>query len=365
MNSVAEARERASGKPLLLDLFSGAGGAARGYQRAGFYVVGVDTKLQPRYAGDEFVQADAMTYPLEGFDAIHASPPCQHYSIMRNLPWLRDKEYPALIEPIRERLKASGIPWVIENVYGARRSKRRPDGMQAGYLCGQMFGLPILRHRMFETSFFWLQPSHIPHWGTVRNGRMLGSRARDVVTVPYGAGDTPGQRGNHGAHGGNVSMTGGLERGMRGQRTKGNGAQAPAANVGHAAGFEAAKVAMGIDWMRREELTQAIPPVMTEYIGRELLRSALWQGGSDDCLRDMKREELEALLRAMQRDSIRALERQEATDALLREVVAAVQAEIDLYKAVTIHNMPQYRVAAMRLSAIIGRPDVQPYKEGE
>ena len=235
-----------------------------GYHRAGFdEIVGVDIKFQPRYPF-EFVQADAMTYPLDGFDAIHASPPCQHYSIMRNLPWLRDKEYPALIEPVRERLIASGVPWVIENVYGARRSARRPDGMQAGWLCGQMFGLPILRHRMFETSFFWLQPSHIPHWGTVRNGRMLGSRARDVVTVAGGK--------SRGASGDvRVSMTGGLERGMRGKRTKGNGAQAPAANVGHAAGFEAAKTAMGIDWMRRDELTQAIPPAMTQYIGERLL----------------------------------------------------------------------------------------------
>jgi DNA (cytosine-5)-methyltransferase 1 len=64
-------------KPRLLDLFSGAGGAARGYQRAGFHVTGVDIRPQPHYAGDEFIQADAMTYPLEGFDAIHASPPCQ------------------------------------------------------------------------------------------------------------------------------------------------------------------------------------------------------------------------------------------------------------------------------------------------
>ena len=252
----------------LLDLFCGAGGAARGYQQAGFYVVGVDINPQPRYAGDEFVQADAMTYPLDGFDAIHASPPCQHYSIMRNLPWLRDKEYPALIEPVRELLKLSGVPWVIENVYGARRSARRPDGMQAGWLCGQMFGLPILRHRMFETSFFWLQPSHIPHWGTVRNGRMLGSRARDVVTVADNRGMELTRRVNelHPA----VSMTGGLERGLHGNHG-GNGAQTIDANVGHAAGFEAAKLAMGIDWMRREELTQAIPPVMTEYIGRALM----------------------------------------------------------------------------------------------
>lgn len=67
-------------RPRLLDLFSGAGGAARGYQLAGFHVTGVDTKSQPRYAGDVFIRADAMEFPLDGFDAIHASPPCQAYS---------------------------------------------------------------------------------------------------------------------------------------------------------------------------------------------------------------------------------------------------------------------------------------------
>ncbi len=229
-------------KPRLLDLFCGAGGAAVGYSRAGFEVVGVDIAPQKNYPF-AFIQADAMTFPLEGYDAIHASPPCQGYSIMRNLPWLRDREYPLLIEPTRERLIASGLPWVIENVMGAQRKAQ----MHAGWLCGQMFGIPVLRHRLFQTSFYWLQPAHMPHWGTVRNGRTLGSRARDIVTVD------------------------GLERNMRGKRTLGNGAQAPAANVGHAAGFELAKLAMGIDWMKREELTQAIPPVMTEYIGRALM----------------------------------------------------------------------------------------------
>ena len=90
-------------RPVLLDLFSGAGGAAMGYHRAGFDVVGVDLVPQKHYPF-EFHQADAMTYPLDGFDAIHASPPCQGYSTMRNLPWLRHKEYPMLIEPIHKRL---------------------------------------------------------------------------------------------------------------------------------------------------------------------------------------------------------------------------------------------------------------------
>lgn len=75
-------------------LFCGAGGAAKGLQRAGFYVAGVDIVPQPHYCGDEFYQADAMTFPLDGYDAYWASPPCQGYSVMRHLPWLRDKDYP-------------------------------------------------------------------------------------------------------------------------------------------------------------------------------------------------------------------------------------------------------------------------------
>ncbi len=211
-----------------------------GYHRAGFEVVGVDIARQKNYPF-EFHQADAMTYPLEGFDAIHASPPCQGYSIMQNLPWLRDKEYPLLIEPTRERLIESGLPWVIENVMGAQRKAQ----MHAGWLCGQMFGIPVLRHRVFQTSFPWLQPAHMRHWGIVRNGRLLGSRARDIVTVEASGG--------------------------RGRHFKNNGARGTGVNIGHAAGFELAKAAMGIDWMKREELTQAIPPAYTAYIGSILM----------------------------------------------------------------------------------------------
>ncbi len=89
-----------------------------GLHRVGFEVVGFDIKPQPRYPF-EFHQADALTVDLSGFDAVWASPPCQAYSIMRNLPWLKDKEYPRLIDPTREVLVASGKPWIIENVMGA------------------------------------------------------------------------------------------------------------------------------------------------------------------------------------------------------------------------------------------------------
>ena len=207
----------------VLDLFCGAGGAAMGLHRAWpkAEIVGVDIVNQKNYPF-QFRIADAMHYPLGGFDFIWASPPCQAYSIMRNLPWLRHKEYPRLIDQTRERLVASGAAWVIENVMGAK--------LPAGWLCGGMFGLPFFRHRAFESNFFWLAPPHPRHANTVRNGRTLGARARDIVH---------------------------------------NGAKKLAANYGHAAGVQLAREAMEIPWMKREELTQAIPPAYSEFIARQ------------------------------------------------------------------------------------------------
>src|SRR5437016_1620015 len=101
-------------KPRLLDLFCGAGGATRGYQRAGFYVVGVDIVPQPHYCGDEFHQGDAMTMPLHGFDAIHASPPCQFYTIAKNNGSCRDAI--DLVPRLLMRLREQPIPWIVENV---------------------------------------------------------------------------------------------------------------------------------------------------------------------------------------------------------------------------------------------------------
>lgn len=205
----------------LLDLYSGAGGAARGYQQAGFHVTGIDHHPQPRYAGDVFIQADALQFVREHgheYDAIHASPPCQFASIMHNLPWLKDKKYPALIAPTRELLIAIGRPYIIENVAGARNGSRMlakqglaHHGLKAGYLCGSMFGLPFYRHRYFETSWFWLQPGHPRHQIVLKGGRLIGNRQRE------------------------------------------------------ANGY------MDIDWMRRDELTQAIPPAYTEWLGRQLM----------------------------------------------------------------------------------------------
>src|SRR5713101_1334840 len=130
-------------KPRALDLFCRAGGSTKGLQRAGFHVTGVDWKRQPRYCGDLFVQADALRPPFDlgAFDLIWASPPCQADSILRQLPWLKGKEYPRLIAPVRRLLSAAGVPWVIENVPGAPLS-----GFE---LCGRQFGLPLYRHRVF------------------------------------------------------------------------------------------------------------------------------------------------------------------------------------------------------------------------
>jgi DNA (cytosine-5)-methyltransferase 1 len=162
----------------MLDLFSGAGGCARGYQDAGFYVIGVDRHPMPNYAGDEFVQADALSvlelligdlrgnvrgsaWRLRDFDAIHASPPCQAYSPLNAY---NRKEYPDLVGPVRELLKAAGLPYVIENVPQAPLD----DPIT---LCGHMFGLRLYRHRGFETSFPITQPPHLRHVAKcARNG---------------------------------------------------------------------------------------------------------------------------------------------------------------------------------------------------
>jgi DNA (cytosine-5)-methyltransferase 1 len=193
-------------KPKLLDLFCGAGGAAMGYYRAGFEVVGVDIKPQPHYPF-EFHQADALTYPLEGFDAYHASPPCQRYSRMQNIHHNYNK-HPDLIEPTRNHLLSTGKPFIIENVIGA---PLRVDLM----LCGTMFGLHIPKHRIFESNV------QLP---------ILNVKCNHIdVYDPF--------------HGGEMA---------RGERVK-------------------YSQALGIDWfMTRQEVREAIPPIYTEYIGEIL-----------------------------------------------------------------------------------------------
>ena len=216
--------------PRLLDLFCKAGGAAMGYHRAGFEVVGVDIEPQPGYPFD-FIQGDALTVALEGFDAIHASPPCQAYSIA-SARWRAsgEREYPDIIGPTRDRLVKSGLPFVIENVPGARRLLREP-----AQLFGQTFGIGVVRHRLFETNWFCLWPVHIPCSGAVQ---------RDLVSVT-----------GHGTPG----------RHYRAVTVAGHGGNS------RSFALQTWKDAMEIDWMTRDELTQAIPPVYTEYIGRRLM----------------------------------------------------------------------------------------------
>src|SRR5688500_14342326 len=124
-------------RPRLLDLFSGAGGCSVGYHRAGFDVVGVDVRPQPRYPFT-FHQGDALEFcraHAHEFDAIHASPPCQAYSVSRHINAGPDaKQHPDLVDATREELERARLPWVMENVVGA--PMHRPI-----VLCGLMFGL--------------------------------------------------------------------------------------------------------------------------------------------------------------------------------------------------------------------------------
>ena len=216
-----------SRRPRLLDLFCGAGGAARGYQSAGFHVTGVDNQPQKRYVGDRFILGDALDYCREHgheFDAVHASPPCQAYSAMRCLPWLRDREYPELIDPTREALEATGLPWVIENV---ERAPLR-NGIT---LCGTMFGLKVYRHRKFESNILLLASPHAKHPYVIGHGRMLNDRA------------APNEHGY-------VCVVGKSGRNR---------------NIG-----SYAEPLMGIDWMTGAELSQAVPPSYTKLVGTQL-----------------------------------------------------------------------------------------------
>jgi DNA (cytosine-5)-methyltransferase 1 len=216
-------------KPRLLDLFCGAGGCARGYQRAGFYVVGVDNRPQPRYAGDEFVQADALEYVRDHgheFDAIHASPVCKGYSHANNIHGRTD--HPMQIADVREALEATGLPYVIENVEGARKHMRDPVTV-----CGLSLGLNVRRHRLFECNF----PVMVPPCGDHRGDWLL-------------------------VFGHTV-----LERGHVVGIAKGGG---PVIRRKHTT-TERGREAMGIDWMTRDELSQAIPPAYCELIGGFLL----------------------------------------------------------------------------------------------
>ena len=210
-----------------LDLFCGAGGATKGLQRAGFHVTGVDIEPMPRYCGDEFYQADALTFSLDAFDFIWASPPCQAYTSARPL---QKREHPRLIVPIRHRLIDSGKPYVIENVPGA--PLRAPV-----LLCGLTFGLLVKRHRIFE--------SPVP-----------------ILTSPCPVG-----------HPGDWLIVFGWSA-LRRSRGAGTGPKKDRGKTkGHSVPHEEACAAMGIDWMNRKELSESIPPAYSEFIGDKIVEA--------------------------------------------------------------------------------------------
>ena len=205
---------------MALDLFCGAGGAAYGLRCAGFCVLGVDVNPQPRYAGCRFIQGDALAQDLTGYDFVWASPPCQGYSHLT--PVANRGDHAKLIPAVRELLEASGKPWVIENVQGARHELRNPV-----MLCGSMFGLRTRRHRWFECSFTLTAPKPCDH-----------HEMPLLVTT--------------------ASKASRAKRHALGMKPK-TVANAPAA--------------YGVDWMTCDGLKECIPPAYTEWIGREFLKA--------------------------------------------------------------------------------------------
>jgi DNA (cytosine-5)-methyltransferase 1 len=206
-------------KPRALDLFCGAGGASRGLQAAGFHVTGVDIAPQSRYCGDEFFQEDVLHMPfwkLLGFDFIWASPVCKGYTRARRIHGHKESYPLNQIPRVRDMLQATDSPYVIENVVGAPL-------INPFTLCGLMFGLRVLRHRHFEASFLVSLPRHPQHAGTTNSHRGMG-KGGDYVCV-----------------------------------------------AGHNFLMSEAKAAMGIDWMVQSELSQAIPPAYSCFIGRQIL----------------------------------------------------------------------------------------------
>lgn len=215
-------------RPRLLDLFCCAGGAAVGYHRAGFDVVGVDIDPQPNYPF-EFHQADALEYVAEHWrehDAIHASPPCQGYLNLGavNQALGRDYNHPDLIAVTRDALVATGLPYVIENVADARKQLRDPVR-----ICGTGLGVPLRRHRLFE--------SNVPLEGV--------ACAHHRYTEP---------------------------RYWTGWRPNGEHRLSTVVQVyGNAGGRQHWPAAMGIDWMTPREMCEAIPPSYSEHIGRQIV----------------------------------------------------------------------------------------------
>jgi len=211
----------------LLDLFCGAGGCSCGYFRAGFTdILGVDINRQPRYPFN-FIKADALklleafiiTGRINDFDLIHASPPCQAYSVTKSLT---TKKHPDLVGKTRELLKRSEKPYVIENVPGSPL-------INPLMLCGTMFAeLRVIRHRLFECNpIIWFPPAHCAHVGRASGAKTRGVR-KDLKNFDY------------------ITV------------------------AGHDFIVKDGQEAMDLRYMRQKGLSQAIPPQYTEYIGKKI-----------------------------------------------------------------------------------------------
>lgn len=221
-----------SARPRLLDAFCCAGGATKGYQRAGFHVTGIDVAPQPNYCGDAFIQGDALEYLADvafmaQFAAVHASPPCQDHSMLKNSAGVHGTGW--LLDATLGLLRASGIPWVVENVVGSGLLHQADlFGEHGVMLCGATFGLgasglDLNRHRLFQSNAT-LVNSPCSH----RPGETLGV---------YGHGTNKWHR----------------------------------EKLGRNLTVAEMREAMGVDWTTREELSQAIPPAYTEHLGAQLL----------------------------------------------------------------------------------------------
>jgi DNA (cytosine-5)-methyltransferase 1 len=201
----------------LLDLYCGGGGASYGYEQAGFDVTGIDIHEQKRYRG-RFIKSDAIEYlkaHWREYDAVHASPPCQAYSMASMQFRVAGKEYVDLIAPTRKALIETGLPYIIENVPGSPL-------INPIELCGAMFGLRTYRHRLFESNFEIQVPEHPKH--IAKNAKM-GRRAKPEEFIQY---------------------------------------------VGHFPDVKIVQSVTGLTWLSGVELSQSIPPQYTKFIGCQL-----------------------------------------------------------------------------------------------
>lgn len=254
-----------------LDLFCGQGGMSEGLRLAGFEVTGVDINPQPRYQSGTFAQADALTFPLEGFDCLFASPPCQSHSSLRHLQ--KGKVYPCFIEEIRARFQTSGIPWCIENVEGAPLG----SGGFLTMLCGTMFGLvtpngraEIRRHRLFEASFSVFPRPACQHGGgealsvcgTGLDSNLERWAKRRAMSVT--------------GHTAEISPTNWAAR-RRAMTVAGSTPQTNTVHNKERQTFSAddARSAMGTPWMTMKGMSQAIPPAYGKFIGEKAIEAIM------------------------------------------------------------------------------------------